>query len=61
MDQGYYRKKAMECLAAAERIREPEHRFELLSIAQSFVRLAAYIATRHDPAAPNPDLHIKVA
>ena len=47
MDRDHYRGKAMECLAAAERSREPADRIELLSIAQSFIRLATYAASRH--------------
>jgi hypothetical protein len=46
MDRDHYRRKAMECLAAAERSGEPADRIELLSIAQSFIRLATYAASR---------------
>jgi hypothetical protein len=61
MDQNHYRHKAMECLAAAERTREPADRYELLRIAQSFIRLAAYAANRHDPDPPLSGLDIKAA
>jgi hypothetical protein len=40
----------MECLAAAERSREPAERIELLSIAQNFIRLATYAASRRGTA-----------
>jgi hypothetical protein len=46
MDRDHYRRKAMECLAAAERSREPVDRIELLSIAQNFIRLATYAASQ---------------
>jgi len=46
MDRDHYRSKAMECLAAAKRSREPADRLELLSIAQNFIRLATYAASR---------------
>ena len=46
MDRDHYRRKAMECLAAAERSREAVDRIELLSIAQNFIRLATYAASR---------------
>jgi len=62
MDQDHYRKKAMECLAAAERSREPADRYELLRIAQSFICLAAYTATRRDLLEPpHTGLDIKAA
>ena len=50
MDRDHYRRKAMECLAAAERSREPAERIELLSIAQNFIRLATYAPSRRGTA-----------
>jgi len=52
MDRDHYRSKAMECLAAAQRSREPADRIELLGIAQSFIRLSCYAASRTGAAAP---------
>jgi hypothetical protein len=59
MDRDHYRKKAMECLAAAKRSREPADRVELLSIAQSFIRLATYAASRRGAGYLPEALHQK--
>lgn len=53
MNWDYYRRKAMECLTAAERTREASRRSELLSIAQSFMRLAHRAAAKNDDQ-PSP-------
>ena len=54
MDWDYYRQKAMECLKAAERSREPTLRSELLSIAQNFMLLAKRAAMGRDYQSSHP-------
>jgi hypothetical protein len=53
MEQHYYRKRAMDCLAAAQTVREPGERLCLLHIAQLFLRLAARVRTRLDRGTPH--------
>jgi hypothetical protein len=53
MEQHYYRKRAMDCLAVAETVREPGERLRLLHIAQLFLRLAAHVRTRPDRGTPH--------
>ena len=54
MDREHYCKKALECVSAAERAHDPWGRFELLRIAQGFMRLAKQAAARSDPQAAMP-------
>jgi hypothetical protein len=53
VEQHYYRKKALDCLAAAETVREPGERLRLLHIAQLFLRLAIHVRTRLDRGTPH--------
>jgi hypothetical protein len=48
MDETSYQKKALECLLAASRLRNPGERFRLLAIAQQFLVLAAHVGARLD-------------
>lgn len=43
-----YRKKAVACVAQAEMIRGPQERAALLTIAQTYIRLADRIGMRHE-------------
>jgi len=42
-----YRGKALECMAAAEAAADPRERLALLEIAQSWMKLAKYVAARN--------------
>jgi hypothetical protein len=42
-----YRGKALECMAAAEATVDPRERLALLEIAQSWMKLAKYVAARN--------------
>ena len=48
MQQEHYRKKAVECLCAASRIRDPGERLNLLAVAHQFALLAAHVGARPD-------------
>ena len=41
-----YREKALNCLLAADQVRDPEERFRLLQIAQLWMTLAQHVAAR---------------
>ena len=41
-----YRDKALKCMAAAEAAADPRERLALLEIAQSWMKLAKYVAGR---------------
>lgn len=49
----YYRKRALDRLAAAETVREPGERLRLLNIAQLFLRLSIHVRTRLERSAPH--------
>jgi hypothetical protein len=42
-----YRKKAEECLRAAEKMRNPAERIEMLSVARAYTSLADYASHTH--------------
>jgi hypothetical protein len=56
-----YRKKAVACVAQAEMIRDPQERAALLTIAQTYIRLADRIGMRlergtaHRPTGEQPE------
>jgi hypothetical protein len=47
-DETSYQKKALECLLAASRLRNPGERQRLLAIARQFLVLAAHVGARLD-------------
>jgi hypothetical protein len=48
MGQTSYQKKALECLLAANRMRDLGARLKLLAVAQQFVVLAEHVGARVD-------------
>jgi hypothetical protein len=57
MDRKYYQDRAVECLLAAQELRDPEERLELLAIAQRYILLAIHLALWLDsgPLHPAPE------
>jgi hypothetical protein len=53
MEQHDYRKRALDCLAAAETVREPGERLRLLHIARLFLRLATHVRSRLEAGTPH--------
>jgi hypothetical protein len=49
-DREKYRRKAYDCVAAAEHIRDPQERAAMLAIAQAFMRMADRVGARHERA-----------
>jgi hypothetical protein len=45
-----YRKRAMECAAAAELIRDPQERAALLEVAQAYLNMADHVGNRQRDA-----------
>jgi hypothetical protein len=43
-----YRKKALECLRAADKVRIPGERAALLTVANNYMALVEYLGRRHD-------------
>jgi hypothetical protein len=41
----HYQDRALECLLAAEDVRDPEQRLKMLEIAQQYILLSAFIGT----------------
>jgi hypothetical protein len=54
VEQQYYRKRALDCLAAAETVREPGERVRLVHIAQLFLRLSMHVRSRLESGRPAP-------
>jgi hypothetical protein len=52
MERDHYQIKAMECLFATGRLRDPAERLRLLGIAQQYPLLAAHVTTRLTKALP---------
>ncbi len=50
LDRETYRIKALHCLRAVHRARDPGERLTLLSLASKYMRLADYVDRRHEHA-----------
>jgi hypothetical protein len=53
MDRKYYQDRAVECLLAAQELRDPEERLELLAIAQRYILLVIHLGLWLDPGTPH--------
>jgi hypothetical protein len=61
MKWDHYQKKAMECLLAAEGLRDPAERLRLLGIARQYLMLSAYVSVRLNQGTPNRSLDSHMA
>lgn len=52
-----YRKKALECLIAAENLRDPAERVAVLQIAQSWMSLADHVGGQRDQSTAHRSVH----
>jgi len=61
LDGDTYRRKALDCVLTADKVRDPSVRLSLLSLAIDYVSLADYADQRHESGAANRgDKHLDI-